>query len=168
MIEWFSSVKDVAPWVAVLISVIAAMIAWRQYRMARQRDREQHAAKVAIWLEDDGPRYVNTSGLPIWAVSVEFDGRSERAERGCWPPAPQPIDARPLLGTNAENLLRDAIRDALARRDRVRGTAEAEEWTPLRFRSSAPRAITFTDGDNRRWRRDLNGVLTEIRRKRRS
>ena len=163
MIEWFSDVKDVVAVIAALVAAIAAVIAWCQYRMARQRDREQHAAKVAIWYENDAPRYVNTSGLPIWAVSVEFDGQSEPAERGCWPPAPVPIDARKLLGTDADNLLRDAILDVVDRRDQARAAVETEEWTPLRVRSSTPRAIVFTDGDNRHWRRELDGTLSEIK-----
>ncbi|MER7014544.1 hypothetical protein ABT324_24230 [Saccharopolyspora sp. NPDC000359] len=152
MIEWFNDTRNVVPVLAAFIAACSAWFAGRQYRMARQRDREQHAAKVAVWDEDGIPKYVNTSGLPIWAVSVEFDGQSEPAERGCWPPAQQPIDARTLLGTDAESLLRSAILDALDR--------------PGRARSWVPRVIEFTDGNDRRWRRDLDGTLSEVKRKR--
>ncbi|MEV5543099.1 hypothetical protein AB0L13_40390 [Saccharopolyspora shandongensis] len=169
MIDWTTQNKDL---LTVLIAALAfavaacsAWYAWRQYRLAWQRERMQLAAKVAVWHDETGvPRYVNTSGLPIWSVSVEFDGHSEPAERGCWPPAPDPVDARDLLGADAEQLFRSALLDALDRQRKAREAGKPEEWTRLRFTSGGkPRAIVFTDGNSRRWRRDLEGILTQVK-----
>ncbi|SDZ51414.1 hypothetical protein SAMN05216215_108729 [Saccharopolyspora shandongensis] len=131
--------------------------------MARQRDREQHAAKVAIWYEDGAPKYVNTSGLPIWSVEVLFNGASVPAERGCWPPAPDPVDADRLMGSDLGSQWMNSIRDAAERMKQKRYDDESEKSVSLRFPKMTPLTIVFTDGNNRRWRRDLDGTLSEIK-----
>ncbi|MBB5159384.1 hypothetical protein [Saccharopolyspora phatthalungensis] len=162
MIAWLIHYKDIFTILFTALSagvaIVAAGTSQHQFRLTQQRDRQQLAAKVALWYENDVPKYVNTSGLPIWSVAVLFDGRSQLAERGCWPPAPEPIDARSLLGADADTLWREAISDTADRMKQGHFDDESERGADVRF----PLGIVFTDGDNRRWRRDFNGILTEI------
>lgn len=57
----------------------------------------------------------------------------------------------------------NSIRDAAERMKQKRYDDESEKSVSLRFPKMTPLTIVFTDGNNRRWRRDLDGTLSEIK-----
>lgn len=154
---------DVPTWLAVIAAVVAGIIAFCVYRIESERDRHARgevrrgqADRVAGWYgildgssERAGLCLRNGSDLPVYALRMWLEYvliRSDGTRQLNRSDAIDEIDVIPPNSTQFTDAPEAAVRDIL------RDMGDAQCLVTLEFRDAA----------GVRWRRDRDGVLTEL------
>lgn len=169
-----------ATWAAIATNGQLTVLKKESTDRAVEQERS-HAAGVAVWLEWDPQRasframVINTTRLPIYEVTIAFINPNESDPFFVRQPVLEPrTDSWELSGIS-HVVTRAAAKDPAiqaswflrseqGRQLRIMGNSpeDAEEVRSTATLGPVGLTISFTDAENRRWHRNISGMLASV------
>ncbi|MGH3516990.1 MAG: hypothetical protein ACRDQ7_06145 [Haloechinothrix sp.] len=180
--DWFAGIGTILAVVFAALAVVAASGQLRALRNeAAEREQEQiqfQAARVAAWLDMNvGGQFVamfsNRSGLPVYEVTIGFvsPNNDNLIRFAVMAPTDQAVVVPVITNFVRDSALQNPnIMHAWTIRSDtkqpVKSLVEKDDgskaWEVTGMTGPLGLTITFTDMENRRWHRHLNGSLTSV------